>query len=113
MTNGSIRTATMALSASLALCAAARAYAADVNVDQQGIHFSKTEVTIKVGDTMHFHNHDDVTHNIMVIDSDDEPEDQGLQKPGVVINKQFTDAGTFQVRCAIHPKMKMTVTVEK
>jgi len=113
MTARSFGIATIAPFAVLIIVGASRAWAADVDVDQQGIRFSQPSVTLKVGDTMHFHNHDDVTHNIMVIDSDDEPEDQGLQKPGVVIHKQFTDAGTFQVRCAIHPKMKMTVTVEK
>ena len=87
--------------------------AADENVDQQGLKFSKPEVTLKVGAKMNFHNHDDVTHNIMVIDSEDEPEDEGTQKPGEVITKQFTEAGSFQVRCAIHPKMKMAITVEK
>ena len=89
------------------------AQAADVDVDQQGIRFSQPEITLKVGDTLHFHNHDDVTHNIMIIDADDDAEDQGMQKPGQVISKQFTEAGTFEARCAIHPKMKMTITVGK
>ena|ERR1700683_3171230 len=91
----------------------AKALAADVDVDQQGIRFSQPEITLKVGDTLHFHNHDDVTHNIMVIDADDDAEDQGMQKPGQVISKQFTEPGMFEARCAIHPKMKMTVTVGK
>ena len=81
-------------------------------MNQHGIHFSIPSVTLKVGDTVRFHNQDDVTHNIMVIDSDDNAEDQGLQKPGVTIVKKFDQAGTFEVRCAIHPKMKMMVTVE-
>lgn len=97
-----------ALAATLAL----RASAADTDVDQRGIRFSVSSLTLKVGDVVRFHNQDDVTHNIMVIDSDDDPEDQGLQKPGVVITKKFDQAGTFEVRCAIHPKMKMTITVE-
>jgi plastocyanin len=91
----------------------ASALAADVDVDQQGIRFSQPEITLKVGDTLHFHNHDDVTHNIMIIDSDDDAEDQGMQKPGHVISKQFTEEGTFEARCAIHPKMKMIITVGK
>lgn len=91
----------------------ANALAADVDVDQQGIRFSQPEITLKVGDTLHFHNHDDVTHNIMVIDSDDGAEDQGMQKPGQVISKQFTEEGTFEARCAIHPKMKMIIMVGK
>jgi plastocyanin len=80
-------------------------------VDQKGLHFSKDNAAISVGATMHFHNSDDVIHNIMTIDADDEPEDQGLQKPGQTISTKFDKAGTYQVRCAIHPKMKMTVTV--
>lgn len=87
------------------------ASAAETDIDQRGIRFSRSDIEVKVGDILHFHNHDDVTHNIMVIDADDEPEDQGLQKPGEVITTHFDEAGTFQVRCAIHPKMKMTVTV--
>lgn len=89
----------------------AAAKAAETDIDQRGIRFSRADIAVKVGDTLHFHNHDDVTHNIMVIDADDEPEDEGLQKPGEIINATFDEAGTFQVRCAIHPKMKMTVTV--
>ena len=91
----------------------ARALAAEVNVDQQGIRFSQPEITLKAGDTLNFHNHDDVTHNIMIIDSDDDAEDQGMQKPGQVISKQFNEEGTFEARCAIHPKMKMIITVVK
>ena len=80
-------------------------------VDQKGLRFSKASAAIAVGGTMHFHNGDDVIHNIMTIDVNDEPEDQGLQKPGQTISTKFDKAGTYQVRCAIHPKMKMTVKV--
>jgi plastocyanin len=89
------------------------AWAGDVEVDQQGIRFSRPEITLKVGDTLHFHNHDDVTHNIMIIDSDDDAEDQGMQKPDQVISKQFSQAGIYEARCAIHPKMKLIITVDK
>ena len=88
-----------------------RASATDTDIDQRAIRFSMQSVSIRAGDVLRFHNKDDVTHNLMVIDSDDDPEDQGLQKPGVVVTKKFDQAGTFEVRCAIHPRMKMTVTV--
>jgi plastocyanin len=38
--------------------------------------------------------------------------DKGLQKPGETINQLFDKSGKFVVRCSIHPKMKMTVTVK-
>jgi plastocyanin len=83
----------------------------DGEVDQKGLRFSKQSVEIATGGTMHFHNSDDVIHNIMTIDADDEPEDRGLQKPGETISATFEKEGTYQVRCSIHPKMKMTVKV--
>jgi plastocyanin len=67
---------------------------------------------LKAGESIHFLNKDDVTHNINVIDSDDNANDKGLQKPGETIDQKFDKAGDFQVRCSIHPKMKMTVKVQ-
>ncbi len=61
---------------------------------------------------MHFVNHDDVTHNINVIDEDDNATDKGLQKPGEAIDQMFDKAGKFMIRCSIHPKMKMTIAVK-
>ena len=92
---------------------AASAGALQEEVDQKGLRFSKSSATLSVGGTMRFHNSDDVIHNIMTIDSNDEAEDHGLQKPGEVISAKFEKAGDFQVRCAIHPKMKMSIAVEK
>jgi plastocyanin len=87
-------------------------WAADADVTQKGQRFSQTSINLGVGDTMHFHNEDDVTHNINIIDSDGVPDDQGLQKPGEVINHKFDKVGTFEARCAIHPRMKMTIAVK-
>src|SRR4051812_23529492 len=105
-----LRHALFAATVMLPVCALS-ASALETNIDQRGLRFSQTSVTLAVGDTLRFHNSDDVIHNIMVINSDDIPQDQGLQKPGEVIAAKFEEAGTFQVRCAIHPKMKMRVSV--
>ena len=94
------------------LCCASFAWAGqDGFIDQHGLRFSQESLSIKVGDTLHFHNTDDVIHNIMVLDADDVATDEGLQKPGEVITAKYEKAGEYQVRCAIHPKMKMTVAV--
>jgi len=87
------------------------AMAADVDVDQVGQRFSTGSVSIKKGDKVLFKNSDDVTHNINIFDADDNPDDKGLQKPGEIVAVLFDKAGTFSARCAIHPKMKMTISV--
>ena len=85
--------------------------AADTQVEQAGQQFSQSSLTLKAGDTIVFTNKDDVTHNIKIINGDD-TDDKGIQKPGEVIKATFAKAGTYQVRCAIHPKMKIDVTVQ-
>lgn len=95
-----------------ALAIGAALAAAGVDIDQVNQKFSKSSVSIAAGDTVNFHNMDTVTHNINVIDANAVPEDQGLQDPGQTITKTFKLAGQYQIRCAIHPRMKMTVTVE-
>jgi len=84
-----------------------------VDIAQRGIRFSNTQLTIHVGETVRYHNQDDVTHNLMVLGDNGDPEDEGLQPRGATVIKKFDQAGTFEVRCAIHPRMKMTVTVAK
>ena len=89
-------------------------FAAANEIDQVGQKFSQTALSVASGDTVHFVNHDDVTHNINVInviDADDNAIDKGLQKPGEAITQLFDKAGKVTVRCSIHPKMKMTVAV--
>lgn len=90
----------------------ASAHAAETNVNQSHTSFDVDEVTIKKGDTVIFNNHDDVTHNIQVVNSDGDADDKGLQKPGQSIKETFSQAGSYKVRCAIHPKMKLKVEVK-
>ena len=100
------------IAATICLATAVAVAGAATEVDQVGQKFSKPTLTLKSGDMVHFLNRDDTTHNVNVIDANDIAMDQGLQKPGETINVLFDKAGRFNVRCAIHPRMKMTVTVE-
>jgi len=86
--------------------------AADSTVTQSHTSFDTDEITVKAGDTISFINKDDVTHNIQVTDSDDNNDDKGLQKPGETIKETFAKPGEYKIHCAIHPKMKMKVTVQ-
>ncbi len=100
------------LLASLLIGIATAAYAADTVVTQSQTSFDTDAVTVKTGDTITFSNKDDVTHNIQIVNSDGDADDKGLQKPGVEIKETFDKAGDYKVRCAIHPRMKMAVTVQ-
>jgi plastocyanin len=86
--------------------------AASTTVDQTGQKFSEKSVTLSVGESVTFANHDDVTHNVTVINDDDESTDLGLQPPGQSLTYKFDKAGRFKVRCSIHPGMKMIVDVK-
>ena len=96
----------------LAMTASTVAFADTVEITQKDQTFSQPTVTIKAGDTIHYTNQDTVTHNIKILTADGDTDDKGLQKPGEVITEVFAKPGEYKVRCAIHPKMKMTVTVQ-
>ena len=88
------------------------AMAADAahTIEQKGRQFHPGEVTINRGESLTFTNDDEFIHQIYVaapsfsFDSDE-------RSPGQYINETFTQSGTFEVRCHIHPKMRLTVHV--
>ena len=92
--------------------AASVAWAATVTVVQKGRAFSTEEITLRVGDQITFVNDDVYGHNVYS-ESNAGPFDIGLQKPGEDRTVTFNSAGTFDIRCRIHPKMRMTVQVDQ
>ena len=100
-------TFTAALFATLGIAHAASA--AEIVVTQAAKKFDVAKVDIKAGDSIKFVNSDSITHNIY--SSKGMKFDLGAQKPGASSNQVFDKAGKFKVRCAIHPKMKVTVNV--
>lgn len=103
--------ATIAAAAALIMIAAG-VRAASVTIEQSGQLFSEKSLALNKGDAVTFSNKDDVSHNITVVNDDDDTDDLGLQKPGQNLIYKFDKAGKFKVRCSIHPSMKMTVTVK-
>ena len=92
----------------LGLAWAASAQAADFKVVQKGRAFHPAEIAIARGQAVTFTNEDSFIHQIYVdglFDSDE-------RAPGQNLNETFPSAGTFQVRCHIHPTMRMTVHVK-
>jgi plastocyanin len=98
----------MLLAAGLLAFATAPASAADIVIVQKGRAFHPTEASIAVGDRLIFTNEDNYIHQIYVTGLFDSDE----KSPGENLNESFTRAGTFQVRCHIHPTMKMVVRVK-
>ena len=80
-------------------------------ISQENKEFSEKKVTIKAGDTIVFRNDDDVTHNVYSR-SKGHKFDIGAQKPDTAAPYTFASPGKVKVRCAIHPRMKLTVNVE-
>jgi len=85
--------------------------ATGLTVDQRGLSFSVPALTIQHGGIVTFTNSDITSHNI-VVTGEGVRLNSGLQTPGVPFHAPFSKAGTYQVSCAIHPRMKMTVTVK-
>jgi plastocyanin len=81
-------------------------------INQKDKEFSQTEITIKPGEKIVFQNSDAVTHNVFS-NSKVNPFHIKIQQPGNSSTVQFADEGTTEVRCAIHPRMKLMVTVKK
>ena len=87
------------------------AAAATVTVSQKNRTFGPGNITIAKGDVIRFTNDDEFLHQIytkasgFAFDSDE-------QSPGHPLVVAFPTAGVFEVRCGIHPKMLLTVTVK-
>jgi plastocyanin len=98
--------AMMALVAISASCLAADT----ATVSQRGRRFTPDTLRVTVGTPVRIENDDRVTHHVY-IDQPDMKFDSGEQSVGNEVTLQFDHAGTFAVRCAIHPTMHLDVTV--
>ena len=85
--------------------------ATDHKINQQNKNFSTKEIAIAAGDSITFMNADEVTHNVYSVTPGLEFELR-TQAPGKSDLVKFDKAGTLTVECAIHPKMKLQVTVK-
>jgi len=80
-------------------------------VSQRGREFRPELLNIKRGDIVGIVNDDgDLSHHAYV-SSERFKFDSGDQEPGGRADIAFTVAGTFNVLCGIHPKMRLVVNV--
>jgi plastocyanin len=104
------RPSVFSIGAAVLLVSIVRA-AAPVTVTQKGLQFNVEDLTVSKGQMVVFVNDDRTAHNITV-SGEGMNLNGGLQQPGTEFKVPFAKAGTYQVSCGIHPKMKLTVTVK-
>jgi plastocyanin len=101
----------LTLLATVLVLLAGAVVAADITiVVQKGRAFSTPSVQILRGGVVRFSNEDRFRHQLYV-DSPGMSFDSDEHDPGTTLDIPFSKAGTFEVRCHIHPKMLMTVEV--
>ncbi len=87
-------------------------YAAkEYSVAQKDRKFSQSALSINVGDAVNFPNEDDFFHNVYSL-SPVKIFDLGSYKKGQAKKVVFDKPGVVEVRCAIHPEMKLLITVK-
>jgi len=73
--------------------------------------FGASTLSVKMGDSLIFVNGDPYAHNVYSV----APRgwlDLGIQEEGDGGTEVLNACGTFDIRCRIHPKMRVMVTVE-
>ena len=86
--------------------------AAPVQMDQIGQEFLPPVLLAVVGQPVHFHNGEDVLHNVRVYNTDTKETAFNISTPiGGTYEFRFDTAGTYRVSCDIHPQMGASVVV--
>ena len=93
------------------VASASVAYAAQHAVGQKGRLFSPGAIHVKAGDAVVFKNDDAVTHHIYSSTKGREFELE-TTSPGQSLKYVFSTRGRVEVRCGLHPGMRLVVTVD-
>ena len=78
-----------------------------VAVSLKNMSIEPSDITVAVGGTVAFTNNDTVTHDIAGTGFD-----TGALAPGGTFFQVFKTAGSFPIRCTIHPSMTGNITVK-
>lgn len=83
-----------------------------VQMDQLGMEFLPPVLLATVGQPVHFHNGEDILHNVRVYNIDTKETAFNISTPiGGTYEHIFDIAGTYRVACDIHPQMGASVVV--
>ena len=85
---------------------------AAVQMDQIGQEFLPPVLLANVGQPVHFHNGEDVLHNVRVYNIKTKETAFNISTPiGGTYEHRFDTAGTYRVSCDIHPQMGASVVI--
>jgi plastocyanin len=77
----------------------------------QSYRFAPEAISVAVGTTVTWTNHDNFTHSVQFLDGG-LPTEPLLMQPGATATFAFTAPGTYAYQCHLHPQnMRGTVTV--
>lgn len=77
-------------------------------VDQDGLAFKPSELTVKTGEAVYFKNSETAIHTVDINGKNE----SGTMKKGDVFTFTFDTPGEYKITCEFHPQMKATITVE-
>ncbi len=80
---------------------------AGMTVSMKNFAFNPSTFTVKVGEVVTFKNDDSVGHTVNI-----DGVDKGAVAPGATLEWTPDTAGTFPLKCTIHPQMTGTITVQ-
>ena len=83
--------------------------AKEMGIKIDNFSFTPATLTVPVGTSVTWTNHDDIPHNVV---SDDKSIKSKALDTDEKFTFNFTKSGTYTYFCSIHPKMKGTVVVE-
>ncbi len=84
--------------------------AAAKTVEIMGYKYSPATLSVAVGDTVTWTNHDTAPHNVVITDGPEKFTSPTLQQ-GQTFSHTFTKAGDYSYYCSVHPDMKASVSV--
>jgi plastocyanin len=78
-----------------------------VAVSMKNFAFNPSSISAAVGDVVTFTNEDSVDHTVNI-----DGVEKGTVSPGGTLKWTADKAGTFPLKCSIHPQMTGTITVK-
>jgi plastocyanin len=81
----------------------------DNTINIKNFAFDPNSITVKLGSTVRWLNHDSVPHRILFADG----ADSNVLAPSQSWSRKFDQTGTYDYACTIHPAMQGTVIVER
>lgn len=73
--------------------------------------FAPGALTVRAGTVVAFRNEDQLAHNVYSR-TEGQAFNLGMARPGESVERTFDAPGLVEIRCAVHPRMRLALTVE-